>query len=409
MVRLGGTLVLAALAAAACTGGDDTAPTSTVPATTTTIAPQRSNDGTLHLGIYLPRTGNGAPLGEPMIAAVEATIAAINDAGGVLGGDVEYTIVDEGASTGPSELLAAGVDAIVGPASSLAALSQFDVAVQASSGVVVCSPSATALSLDEFPDNGFFFRTVPSDSLQMAAIARSAERTGVTNVAIGHLDDPYGRGLARALAAEIDARDRVEIVATVGFGGDQGDLSQAATDLLADEPGVVIVLGDADDGSRLLPAIDTAAGSSPPEVIVNDSIRSARQTIQALSPALRSRLTGVAPLAVALNSDGPDGFFAAHAIDCVNLIALASEQAGSDAPSRIRANMASASTGGRVCTDFAACRDLLAQDLQIDYNGASGGVELSTSTGDPVRAWFQSFGFDAEGLDGVNARRFEVP
>jgi branched-chain amino acid transport system substrate-binding protein len=398
------------LALAACTGGsDDTAPTTTLVATTTTT-PERPNDGVLALGVYLPRTGPGAPLGEPMIAAVEQAISLVNDAGGVLGRDVVYEVLDEGADTGPEELLAAGVDAIIGPASSIVALSQLAATVNPVTGVVSCSPSATALALDRYPDNGFFFRTVPSDSLQMAAIARSAERTGADTIAVGYLDDPYGRGLARALVDEIESRGRLQVLAEVGFGGDEEDLSGKAMTLLADAPRAVVVLGDADDGSRMLAALDTESGpATPAQVIVNDAIRTARQTIQNLSSSMRLRLTGVAPLATSVTVDGPTGFFAAHAADCVNLIALAAEQAGSDAPNRIRANMASVSTGGRVCTDFARCAERLQEGLQIDYNGASGGVDLSSTTGDPVRAWFESFGFDSEGVDDRdNAFRFEV-
>ena len=116
-----------------------------------------------------------------MIAAVEAAIQTINRGGGVLGRAVEHEVVDEGAGTGPDELLAADVDAIIGPASSNVALSQLSTIVQPGNGVVTCSPMATALALDDFPDNGLFFRTAPSDSLQMAAIARQARITGVTS------------------------------------------------------------------------------------------------------------------------------------------------------------------------------------------------------------------------------------
>lgn len=394
----------------ACTGDDDgVTPTTTIADTTTTIA-QRPDDGTLAIGVFLPRTGPGAPLGEPMISAVQEAVGVINGAGGVLGRDVVVEILDEGVGTGPDELLAAGVDAIVGPASSLVALSQLDTVVQPGTGVVTCSPSATALSLDRYPDNGFFFRTAPSDSLQMVAIAREVERTGAGSVAIGYLDDPYGRALAESLADEVKSRNRLEIVAEIGFSSDEEDLSGRAVELLADAPGAVVVLADADDGSRLLTALDVESDRvTPPEVIVNDAMRTARQTIQTLSTSMRQRLTGVAPLAVPIAGEGPDGFFSAHAVDCVNLIALAAVQAASDAPNRIRANMASVSTGGRVCTDFVRCAERLREGLRIDYNGASGSVDLSSTTGDPTRAWFEAFTFDEDGADDVTtSRRFEV-
>lgn len=400
-------MVMVAVSAACTSGGDeDVAPTTSVGNTTTTLATPRDDDGVLLLGVYLPRTGEGAPLGEPMIEAVQQAVDRINAAGGVLGGDVEVDVVDEGAGTGPDELLALGVDAIIGPASSRVALSQLSTAVRPQTGVVVCSPTATALALDDFPDGGFFFRTAPSDSLQMAAIARQAQRTGVISVAVGFLDDPYGRGLADAFVAEAEQRG-LEVRAEVGFSGDEENLTTFARRLLEPSPGVVVVLGDADDGSRLLAALDAAAPDAPPRVIVNDAIREARQTIQSLSEEFRARLVGVAPRARSILSDGPPGFFTAHATDCVNLIALAAVVADSDAPTRLRGNIASIGSGGRVCGSFEACADLHEQGLLIDYNGASGGVELSNSTGDPIRAWFESFGFGDDGVE-LEPQPFEV-
>lgn len=394
---------------AACTGGDDqdVSPSTSVGATTTTVA-TRDEDGTLVLGVFLPATGVGSDLGQPMIAAVERAVQAINDAGGVLGQDVVLENADEGAGTGPDELLGQGVDAIVGPASSLTALSQLRSVTQTGTGVVVCSPSATALALDDFLDNGFLFRTAPSDSLQMAAIARQAQQTGAATVAVGYLDDPYGRGLNDAFVDEI-GRSQLRLVAQVPFSGDVEDLSADAADIVAGSPGVIVLLGDADDGGRLIATLDEAlAGSPAPPIIVNDTIRQARQTIQSLRPEFRSRLIGVAPLARSTADDALDGFFTAHAADCVNLIALAALDAGSDAPRDIRNNMASVSTEGRACTTFEACAEFLGQGLQIDYDGASGSSVLSSTTGDPARARFESFRFDTDGTE-IGSTSFDVP
>lgn len=397
--------VAAIVVLTACTGDDDidTGPATSVAATTTTM-PARTNDGRLVIGVYLPQTGPGASLGEPMITAVRSTVATINAAGGVLGSDIELLVLDEGAPAGPAALLAEGVDAIVGPASSRNALSQLATIVRPDSGVVTCSPTATALALDNFPDNGYFFRTVPSDSLQMTALARRAERTGVPTVAVGFLDDPYGRGLADRLIDEIEQRRRQDVVAAVPFGADQEDLSQTVTDLLADDPGLVVVLGDADDGGRLLSALDAADRDNVVQVFVNDAIRTAA-ALQQLSSDFRSRLSGIAPLAL---SDEVNGYFAAHAVDCVNLIALATVEAGTDAPSAIRLWMAPVSGGGRQCGSFVDCVALLDAGLQIDYNGLSGPVELSSTTGDTTRALFVQFGFDSGG-DEIDRRVFEIP
>ncbi len=394
----------------ACSADDNSVTPGTSVAATTSTTSNRPDDGVLSLGVFLPITGPGAPLGVPMIEAIEDAVVLINAAGGVIGEPVILTVVDEGTDTGFAELLAAGVDAIIGPASSVVALSQLDATVQPGSTVVTCSPTATALALDDFPDNGYFFRTVASDSLQMAAIARRAERTGVSTISIGYLDDPYGRGLASALADEVIARDRLTMIQQIGFDGDDQDLTDTADALLDGSPGVVVVVGDADDGSRLLAALDEAtAGTEPPQIIVNDSIRGARQTIQSLTPVFREHITGVATMAQSITADGPEGFFTAQATDCVNLIALAAVQAESDSPSKIQANMASASVGGRACSTFADCAERIEQGLQIDFSGASGQLDLSTTTGDVIRAWFEAFTFDVDGGD-VQAEeaQFEV-
>jgi branched-chain amino acid transport system substrate-binding protein len=392
-----GVLVTATALLGACTeGDDDTAPTSL--ATTTSTVVTRDDDGQLVLGIFLPRTGAGAGLGQPMIAAIDAAIAEINQVGGVLNRPVTRELVDENSGTGMAELVQLGVDAIIGPASSTVALAQLDDAVQQDIGVVVCSPSATALALDDYPDNKFFFRTVPSDSLQMTAIGKLAAGTGVDSVAVGYVDDVYGRGLAQAFAD--DAQNRTfTISAEVPFTADQEELAATADQLLTGAPGVVVVLGGPDDGTRLLAALDTATqGRERPEVIVNDAVRSGRQAIPSLSDEFREAITGVAPLAKPVTGEA-EGFFTANAVDCVNLIALAAEQARSDSPRFIQAQMAAASVGGATCVSFADCLEKINDNLLIDYNGQTGSVELSTTTGDLVRGWFEAFAFDAEGVD----------
>ena len=80
----------------------------------------------------------------------------------------EGTTIDE-ARAGIDQLLDNNVDAIIGPASSLVALEVLDELMAA--GVVVCSPTATALALNDYPDRDLFFRTVPSDSLSAQAMA----------------------------------------------------------------------------------------------------------------------------------------------------------------------------------------------------------------------------------------------
>ena len=401
------------MTAISCSDDDDSAPTTTQAVVTTTSSPARSNDGVLVLGVLLPTTGPGATLfGEGMVEAVQRATDLINDAGGFKGVDVELIGADEGATAasaaiGFDALITSGVDAIIGPASSIVALGALDAPVSA--GVLTCSPTATALALDNYPDNNLFFRTAPSDSLQMVAIASVAERTGSTSIAIGYLDDSYGRGLWDALRSAVAERG-LSVLAEVAFSGDEEDLDEEASALLENSPSVVAILGDADDGTRLLDAVAQAtADADPPIIVVNDALRGAQSqlVIQGLRPEVREQIRGVAPLAITPNDPALTELYAANAYDCVNLIALAAIQADTDAPAEIAAQMASVSTGGTQCPNFRECSEPLAQDLQIDYEGPSGNTELSTRTGDPARARFEEFEFDQDGRD-ESVMTFEI-
>jgi branched-chain amino acid transport system substrate-binding protein len=388
-----------ALGVTACSGDDAAPPASTGIQVTTTTAAPRPSDGVLSIGVLLPTTGPGAGIGQPMGDAIEAAIAEVNAAGGVLGQPVLWTQADEAIEGSLADLIEQGVDAVIGPASSLVALSQLDIAVQSGTGrgVVVCSPTATALALDDYPDDGYFFRTVPSDSMQMEAIAQEARQTGVSTISIAYLDDPYGRGLAEALAGRIGQADVLTLIGQTSFSGVQEDLSEAAAAAVAGNPGVVVVLADADDGGRFLSALDQVVDhDSPPAIIVNDSVRNARQAIAGLDPDVRARLTAVAPRAVV---DDVPGFFAANAVDCVNLIALAVARAQSDRPIDFRRNIGVVSFGGRPCSVYADCAALLQTVDQIDYDGKSGPVDLRGLTGDVSRAIFDVFGFASDGSE----------
>ncbi len=399
---------MASLILAACTATAPEADTTTLPptSTSTTTTVPRISDGQVTIGVLLPSTGGGAQFGSPLISTVRSSVEIINDAGGVLNSPVLLVEADEGgtassAAVALESLIAQGVDAIIGPASSLNALAVASTAVAA--GIPMCSPTATAIALDDFPDNGLFFRTVPSDSLQAVAIAKSAELTGNPRIAMAYIDDVYGRAFARAVSEELALRN-LQLVNNIAVSASDSDLSDNVEALFADDPGVIIVLADADTGVRILAEIGANASirrPTVPRILVNDAIRMARssQLLRDLPNRVRTQILGISPMAIPPDTPGFSAPFAAHAHDCVNLIALAAERAESDDPIRIANGIVGVSVGGSVCTSFEDCRNRLELGLQIDYVGASGPLRLSSRTGDPTIANFRRFTFDNEGRD----------
>jgi ABC-type branched-subunit amino acid transport system substrate-binding protein len=267
----------------------------------------------------------------------------------------------------------------------------------------VFTDCATAIALDDFPDNGLIFRTIPSDSLQAVAIAKSAELTGVPRVSMAYIDDVYGRAFARAVGQELQYRN-IQLVDRVAFSSSDSDLADNVTTLFSQDPGAIIVLADADTGARILAEIGSNAAvrrPAVPRILVNDAVRMARssQLLRDLPNRVRSQILGISPLAIPTEATGFTAPFAAHAHDCANLIALAAERSGSDDPLRIANSIAGVSVGGSVCVSFGDCKNRLQLGLQIDYVGASGPLRLSSRSGDPTIAFFQRFTFDTDGRD----------
>lgn len=398
------TTVALVVLLAACSGDEVAAPETTELPTTTTIEPPPVGDGNLLIGILLPTSET--LIGEPTVAGAEAAIERINDAGGVLGRPVRTIVADEGSSSTSAaeaiqQLLARGVDAIVGPASSLIALATLAEIV--SSGTLACSPTASALSLDDYPDDGLFFRTIPSDSLQAKAIADVAAQTGAQRVSIVYADDAYGRGFLNAVEDALDGRP-ISVVDTIPFSARDEDLTGIAAQVTESDAQAAIVLADRNDSTRFLEALGQVNLGGLDTVLVNDTMRdsSSSQRIATLDESLRKIIIGIAPQAEAPPDSepfDPPGVFAANGFDCVNLIALSAVSADSDTPRDIAAQMTIVSAGGSPCTTFSACAEALSAGLQIDYNGPSGVTELLARNGDPGRAVFDLFEFDETGHD----------
>ncbi|MEM9514577.1 MAG: ABC transporter substrate-binding protein [Actinomycetota bacterium] len=402
------SIVVAALVlVAACDGDDAAIPVTTEAAvTTTTEVEARVSDGRLTLGVMLPTAETS--LREPLENAVNEAVERINNAGGVLERPVSVVFEDEGptaatAAAAVDALLADDVDAIIGPPSSSAALNTL--AAITTAEVLSCSPTASALALDGFPDEELFFRTIPSDSLQAEAIAQFAAQTGAPTAAIVYVDDAFGRPFAEAVESALDGRP-ITVTELISFGANE-EPTAAAQALARSDARVAIVLANGADGVRFLAAVDSIPDDvSLDAVIANDALRdpNGTQRIGALGATLRESIRGIAPQAVSDDPEepfDPPGPYAANAYDCVNLIALSAERVQSDNPREIAGQMAAVSSSGSNCRSFAECAEALQQGFLIDYNGPSGLTELSVGRGDPSRARFDVFGFDDTGRDVV--------
>ena len=222
------------------------------PLTTTDVA--RAGDGVLSIGGLLPQTGSLAFLDPPEEAGVELGIADVNAAGGVLGTDVLDSPGDSGdtttdiASQTADRLIAEGVDAIIGAASSSVTLTVIDKITAA--GIVQYSPANTSLKLVDYPDHSLYFRNAPPDDLQGNVIAQLVIDDGNQSAYILALDDAYGTSLLGVVEAALTAGG-VEVVGTKIYDPAAGGFDSEVDEVVAADPDAIILI-TFDEGSKIL-------------------------------------------------------------------------------------------------------------------------------------------------------------
>lgn len=406
------------LLAAACSDDGATAPSTTPPTTVASSTTVRVDDGILVIGVVAPTSGSAAGIGASVRDGVALAVELINESGGVAGQQVRLIERDEGdnaaaAALAVQDMVELGADAVIGPTSSLNVLATLSTAVD--NGLLVCSPTATAIALDDFPDDGLFVRTVPSDSLQASALGALVEQTGNERISVVHIDDDYGRSLAAAVTAAIEARGS-EVTSVTAFSATEASIASVIDRVTLDEAEVVVVLADGSSGPAVITAIDDAADDTPsadsdaavPLFVVNDAIRRPLDQTAPFDSDLAGRIIGVSPITypgddflralqeqVDPDTDGP---FAENAYDCAVAVALAAEAADGSTPREIAAMLANVTTSGTQCSTFAECVAELRDGRNIDYDGPGATLGIGLD-GELTNAYFDRFTFDISGRD----------
>ena len=160
----------------------------------------------VRIGLAIPVTGPYAASGERNRVAVQLAIAALNQAGGVLGQQVKLVVVDDGcdaerAADAALELVKAGVGFVVGHMCSHASL--IAAPIYEAAGLPMMSPDSTHPQLTE-EGRANVFRLAGRDDIQgRLAGDWLAQRHPPPRIAIVHDGSTYGRGLAEQARARL--------------------------------------------------------------------------------------------------------------------------------------------------------------------------------------------------------------
>jgi branched-chain amino acid transport system substrate-binding protein len=403
----------ASLVLAACGGSSSTSESSSAAPASSSAAPSSSSaepapstdckNTQLKIGTLLPATGSLAYLGPPEFAGVDLAVAEIDAAGGVLGQPVVNEYGDSGdtetdiASQTVDSHLAKGVQAIIGAASSGVTFTVIDKIT--SNGVLQISPANTAPSLTDYPDNGLYFRTAPSDALQGAVQASNAIDNGFTAGATIARKDPYGEGLQNAFVADFEAGGGT-VTAALTYDPTAASFEAEVAEIAASNPEFVQVVGFDESTKLIQEMIKQGIGPQDVQIYLADG----NLSTTAFKDFPKDTMTGVIGTVptgdpsvdveafngklLEQDPELTDFAYGAQAYDATILVALAAEYAGCADGTAMAAAMpmiANADAGGEACGTYADCLAIIQAGGQPDYNGVTGPLDFN-EFGDPKSA-----------------------
>lgn len=359
-------------------------------------------DGVFTVGSILPMTGNLAFLGPPEFAGVDLAAAEIGESDFEF--DVEVLHRDSGDATtdiatqSASELIDLDTDVIIGAASSGVSFTFVDQLVDA--GVVQISPANTSPDFSTYDDDGYYWRTAPSDVLQGRVLGNLIIGDGAETVGIIYINDPYGIGLAENATMAIEAVGGT-VTASEPYNAGETSFTSIVDTVLADEPDAIAVIAFEETASIIPELVSTQGFPGEAVYFVDGNLSNGYEFPEGTLDGAKGTLPGnfatdeFRERLLEIDPELTDFSYSAESYDAVILAALAAAQAGNDHPQAIRDNLQSVSEGGEKCEVFADCLALIADGEDIDYDGPSGPITFDEN-GDPSEAYIGIYQYGAD-------------
>ncbi|MBV0890397.1 ABC transporter substrate-binding protein [Paracoccus sp. Z118] len=344
------------------------------------------------IGISMGYTGPLESMAPDITNGAELAIKEVNDSGNLLDGanvtsvQGDNTCADAAASVATVERLVTSerVNGIMGGMCSGETIASLE-RVAVPNGMVMISPSATSPALSDIEDQGYFFRTSPSDARQGEVMTDIMMSRGVDNAAVTYTNNDYGKGLAEAFKRFYEeAGGTVTIMAAHDDG--KADYSAEVAALAAAGGDALVVAGYVDQGGSgiVRGALDSGAFDTFvfPDGMISQALVDRFGTELSSSFGQNPSAEGEGRETFVANAEaaGFDGnaAFAAEAYDATALMLLAMQAAKSSDPKVYKdqvMNVANAPGEPIMPGELGKALELLAAGTDIDYVGATS-VEL---------------------------------
>jgi ABC-type branched-subunit amino acid transport system substrate-binding protein len=372
----------------------------------------------LRMGVVTSFTGDLSPFGEPIDRSARIAADLINEPlerTGVGGVSVEIVATEDDQTEATAGVEAAtklvqtdDVQVIVGALAS-AVTTPIAESVAIPNGIVQISPASTSPALSDLDDNGFFWRTPPSDALQGRVLARAiADELGNdATINTGTRNDAYGTALT-GVFEEAWREGGGTIGRSVRWNPEAATFDSEAQRLAGGSPDGWLVIDFPETWARVGPALVRAGGWDPARTFTADGLRNtelpgdvgeeATEGMRGTAPTSEGAPAGEAFGRVfAERAQGVSRqTFDAQAFDAVMVGFLAALRGGSADPETIRDNLQDVSGPGGDKYTFEQLDQAIQALLDgetIDYEGASGPIDFDEN-GDPGAALYEVWAFE---------------
>jgi ABC-type branched-subunit amino acid transport system substrate-binding protein len=355
----------------------------------------------LKIGTILPITGDLSSYGGSMQQTVQLFRTSVNACGGVLGQPV--TVISEDDQTEPNAGVAAmtkltevdHVAAVVGAASSAISSAILPLAVRHQ--VVQISPASTSPSFTERSHRGefkgFWFRTAPPDNFQGRVLAQLAQKRGWRRVSILAVNNDYGNGIINAFQPLFQTLGG-KVLTVERFDPRSVTFDSELQKSFVGQPNALLLVAYPETGSLILKAAyQKGLLNSSTQVVATDGLKDVKLAKlvgkNRQGAFLAAGLIGTAPK---VQGEGFQGFrdrfhqaygteptlYDPNTWDALALILLAAESAQSNTGTGIQSKVrAIANPPGTAVTDICQALKLVREKQDINYQGASGSVDLN--------------------------------
>jgi ABC-type branched-subunit amino acid transport system substrate-binding protein len=368
------------------------------------------------VGALLPQTGDLSPFAPPGEKA--ANLAVEEMAAALEGTDITVEMQSADTETkaaaaqqAAQQLIADGASCLVGPWASDETIPTGQT-VAARQQVPLISPSSTSPEITDLPDDGFVFRTAPSDALQGVVLADAVgEEFGTdATISVAARNDAYGEGIANAFIENFEANGGTT-TGPVLYDPEGTTFDSEAEEIVADSPDGFVIIDFVDPYAKVGAALVRTGEFDPTTMFTADGLAfdpkidptiplDSLDGAQGTRPATPEGTDTAAAFQKLYDSSGEEpkdrGTFDAQNFDAVTLCVLGAVAAGSSEGPDIQAaitDVASAPGDQYDFTDLAGAIEALQAGEDIDFQGVSGPLDLDEN-GDPTQGTYDTYAYE---------------